>query len=164
MEILGVIFVVFLIAGGLAYHTLVVASCVLMWHMVLNLHVVSWIWNHPWKTIFYTSGYFLVGAVWSVAKWWFRETEKARLAKIAYDKDSLFSKPEPWADFIKHKKGDPADRYSRSDIVVWIVWWPFSALYTLLNDPIRRLARRIYTELLKTYQRISDHVWKEPNP
>lgn len=48
---------------------------------------------------------------------------------------------------------------NKARITSWIVWWPWSALWTLLNDPIRRLAEFIYTQLQTTYQRLANKVF-----
>ena len=39
-------------------------------------------------------------------------------------------------------------------ITRWIIWWPWSALWTIINDPIRRIANEIYILLSKTYEGI----------
>jgi len=48
---------------------------------------------------------------------------------------------------------------NKARITSWIVWWPWSALWTILNDPIRRLAEFIYNRLQTTYQAIANRVF-----
>lgn len=43
----------------------------------------------------------------------------------------------------------------KSEITTWIIWWPWSAFWTLLNDPIKRIANEIYIALSGIYQSIS---------
>ena len=48
---------------------------------------------------------------------------------------------------------------NKARITSWIVWWPWSALWTVLNDPIRRLAEFMYERLQTSYQAVANHVF-----
>ena len=48
---------------------------------------------------------------------------------------------------------------NKARVTGWIVWWPWSALWTILNDPIRRLANAIYNQLQDAYQALADRVF-----
>lgn len=95
-------------------------------------------------SLLYFAGYFAVGAVWSVIKWWFAEKKRVRKAK-SYGGNWKASKTNVTA--------------YRSTLLVWITYWPLSAVWTVLNDPLRRLVTSIYDELQKVYARIADSVW-----
>lgn len=41
----------------------------------------------------------------------------------------------------------------------WIVWWPTSAFWTILNDPIRRIARQIVNFFRGAYTRMAAAVF-----
>ncbi len=41
----------------------------------------------------------------------------------------------------------------------WIVWWPTSAFWTILNDPIRRIARQIVNFFRGAYTRMANAVF-----
>lgn len=45
------------------------------------------------------------------------------------------------------------------DLVRWIIWWPMSAVWTLLNDPIRRIAEFIVRSLKTSYTKVADSVF-----
>jgi hypothetical protein len=93
-----------------------------------------------------------------VLKWWFFETSRVRLAKESYHISFGDHATKPTLEeFLAKRKSIPRD-YQPS-IKSWILWWPFSALWTLLDDPIRRAVQRIYQELQTVYQRITDKVW-----
>jgi hypothetical protein len=47
-----------------------------------------------------------------------------------------------------------------SDLVRWIVWWPFSAFWTILNDPIRRAAEFIVRRFRGIYEGLAARVFK----
>jgi hypothetical protein len=50
---------------------------------------------------------------------------------------------------------------NKSRILSWMTYWPWSALWTLLNDPVRRLMRRIYYRIKGILQGISDKIFKD---
>lgn len=52
------------------------------------------------------------------------------------------------------------DQY-KGRIVSWIIYWPPSMFWTILNDPIRKIGKAIYNWMAGTLKRISDHVWKD---
>jgi len=41
----------------------------------------------------------------------------------------------------------------------WIVWWPVSAFWTILNDPIRRIARQIVKVFRSLYEQMAAAVF-----
>ena len=48
----------------------------------------------------------------------------------------------------------------KGDILMWMTYWPFSSLWTLINDPIRKIFRTIYTNIASSLQAISDRMFK----
>jgi hypothetical protein len=48
---------------------------------------------------------------------------------------------------------------NKSKITTWMVYWPWSFFWTMLNDPIRRLFRRLYNNLREFFQKMSDKVF-----
>lgn len=136
-----------------------VALFAMLWAVIYfftHLGIVTWVTTHPWQTVLYASGYLLVGAAWSVAKWWFAETNRVRRAKEEFK--AGYGGRRTWEEYAKEHKTDVA-RHKR-DLCFYIAFWPLNGAYTLLNDPVRRAARRIYDELQGVYQRITDRVWQ----
>lgn len=43
----------------------------------------------------------------------------------------------------------------------WIAYWPFSAFWTLLDDPIRRIAEWLYSVLQGLYRNVANRVFKD---
>jgi len=39
-------------------------------------------------------------------------------------------------------------------------WWPFSLIWTLLDDPIKKLFRAIFDYLEKTYDNMAERIMK----
>jgi hypothetical protein len=56
--------------------------------------------------------------------------------------------------------GPPQVREHKSDIMLWMTYWPFSCVWTLINDPIRKIFRTIYANIAKSLQSISDRMFK----
>lgn len=138
---------------------------------VLGFCIKDWSWvtfllEHPITSVLYVLGYFGAGVLWGFAKW--------------------FSFLRTWAD--KYKKFMASDSRNKSldvfisgtfrmnysgpfpptasafsvQIINWIAYWPLSALWTLLNDPLRRFASWVYRNLFAgTYQRIANYVFKD---
>ncbi len=48
-----------------------------------------------------------------------------------------------------------------SDLTRWIVWWPMSAFWTILNDPLRRLAEALVRAFKGIYTKIALSVFSE---
>jgi hypothetical protein len=44
---------------------------------------------------------------------------------------------------------------------MWMGHWPISALWTLINDPVRKALKAIYARIAGTLQRISDHLFSD---
>jgi hypothetical protein len=42
-----------------------------------------------------------------------------------------------------------------------MAFWPWSAVWTLLNDPVQRAFRRIFNYLREFYQRMSDRIFSD---
>ena len=45
------------------------------------------------------------------------------------------------------------------DLVRWIVWWPMSVVWTVLNDPIRRIAEFVVRSLRTYYTKVANSVF-----
>lgn len=105
----------------------------------------NYIVYHPGVIIGVFVGYFVLGVVWSFVKWYFylihlRDNHIESGDKIAPSKIS----------FLRNK----------SRILVWMSYWPFSALWTLINDPIKKIFQHIQMKLSGTYQKMSDKIFK----
>lgn len=49
----------------------------------------------------------------------------------------------------------PSAMENKERIVTWILWWPTSAFWTLLNDPLVRFANWMYSRFQGMYKRIA---------
>ncbi len=83
------------------------------------------------------------------------------LYKKGYVNDFLRSGTEYVSEeFIKKPQDiQPTVKNRFSRLVRWIVWWPMSAVWTLLNDPIKRIAEFIVRSLKTSYTKMADAVF-----
>ena len=149
---------VFVLAAAVVWRVELFALLLAAWVLVANFALFTYIRNHPWQIVMGLAAYFAIGAAWSVVNWWFAETSRARRARDEFKRRPRVSIALTWEEWSANKRTSPANY--QSDILWWISFWPFSVVWTLLNDPFRRLCRRIYDELQGVYQRITDSVWR----
>jgi hypothetical protein len=124
---------------------------------------------NPQYAIYFLVSYFIVGTFWSVIKWWFyakKERRKYDVVKadfLARNGISGTSIPETMKrDFSRYLDGidvHPKVSKHKERIYHWIVFWPWSLLWTLINDPVKRLAEELYNGIKAFLQKISDRTW-----
>lgn len=47
----------------------------------------------------------------------------------------------------------------KSSITQWIAFWPISFAWTMINDPVRKIANYIFSRIKGTFQRMSDSMF-----
>lgn len=132
--------------------------------------------EHPGLAVLAALGYLAVGALWSVGKWWFYVKGLRRKlidAKERFCRDNGIvwqgpertpipdAKREDWERVIGYsglKK--PSVGRNRWRIMSWMAYWPWSMTWTVINDPVRKIFRRIFDRLRAVYQRIADSAYK----
>jgi hypothetical protein len=53
----------------------------------------------------------------------------------------------------------PSAMQNKEKIVAWILWWPTSAFWTILNDPLVRFANWIYSKFQGLYKKIAHRAF-----
>ena len=138
-------------AGSVAIITLAVLA------VFGGFNPLIYIMAHPGETVLWVAGYFVVGAAWSLVKWYFWLL-KIRRRLDERDPGLSFETVLYHAGVVRKQfPPNPGDYKSR--IVGWIALWPASMLWTVINDPVRRAAEEIYARLGGTYQKISNRVF-----
>lgn len=49
----------------------------------------------------------------------------------------------------------------KQEIYLWLCYFPWSMIWTIINDPIRRAFHWIYGEIRQALQKISDNAWAD---
>ncbi|HHA19531.1 MAG TPA: hypothetical protein ENK70_07485 [Methylophaga sp.] len=60
---------------------------------------------------------------------------------------------------IRNRTVIPAAMDFKAMITGWIIWWPTSVLWTIVSDPMVRIANWIFARLKGTYQLIANRVF-----
>jgi len=110
-----------------------------------------------------TVAYALIGVFWAVCKVYFKSRPyKAKIQALntffKYDSNNCRSREEQYKAFLRNKlNSDLQDSRvtnflvngpKSKQIIMWMAYWPLSAGWTILNDPIRRFASFVYHVLL----------------
>ena len=136
-------------------------------HFDSALHFIA---ANPGKVVLMILSYFVLGTVWSILKWFLyvnRQLEKYNERKAHWlhnENLTAITTSEQALDFKRHLgtfgELSPQVREHKSDILLWMTYWPFSCLWTLINDPIRKIFRTIYVHITTSLQAISDRMFK----
>lgn len=94
--------------------------------------------------------YIVLSVAWSFFKWYFylsaiKEYHKQRTFDIRKDDINISSSE------------------NKTRVLVWMSYWPLSATWTIINDPIRKMYKHILYRLSGFYQGISDRMFPELN-
>jgi hypothetical protein len=55
----------------------------------------------------------------------------------------------------------PLSMQHKSSITQWIMFWPVSFVWTIINDPVRKIANYIFSRIKGTFQKMSDSMFAE---
>jgi len=174
----------FIIGGAWFYTLIVIESIVLMWCLekdepwfangalivffcVLwflgDFNVFAWIKNNPVSLIKGGISYIILGLVYSVAKYTFYLTEMKRkydrkLNKFLEEEGKTLDK---LTDNDKHRLGTsleyihlPTFTDSTKSIIFWMMYWPWSGAWTILNNPVKWIFEELYDVLSGLFKRI----------
>jgi len=47
----------------------------------------------------------------------------------------------------------------KASIYIWLAYWPWSMLWTLMHNFVKNMFEYIYTKIAQTLQRVSDNAW-----
>lgn len=112
---------------------------------------------NPVYTIMTVVGFFVFGTAWSVVKWWFYVRD---LADKRREQISQHGKGSSFYGVIRK----PLVRDNKSRIMTWMCFWPFSFVWTMVNDPVRKVFAAIYMRIKDNLQNISDKAFEGLDP
>jgi hypothetical protein len=121
-----------------------VGSLVALWFLGCKEELTdigSFIYRNPGTSLLVGVGYVILGVIWSFVKWYFY---LVRMREVHQDT----SYPEHYFDVNRNK----------SRIMTWMIYWPLSGAWTLINDPIKKLYRSIFEWVGGSYQKMSDKM------
>lgn len=142
--------------AAFGWATLMLIICGLAGTGLGVINIVPWILHNPISVLWLFIGYLVVGTGYSVIKW----------TLYVYNKVAEFKEYGGNATSSIWTRYKPYVSENKERILGWMVFWPFSAAWTLINDPIRKSFNFIYNHISNFLQSISDRAFAnlEPQP
>ncbi len=157
---------------GFATLSLIVTCAAFQWWY--DIPILQTVRLNPPLAIGLIIVYVVVGVLWSFVRWWIHlHREKDRyLADVSTWRECKRLPPgdlvpdelkSEWRDSGVARKWrgklPPLASDSKTLITSWIMYWPISIVWTLLDEPVRRLAVFAYNYVQETYTRIAASVF-----
>lgn len=154
-------------------------------HFFGDFNVLSWLAGHWLLSFACLAAYLAAGVGWSIGKWWL--FVRAKRAKIEVLKAQFLIQRQlggstvparletEWHGWlvsngayegghvrgVAHPTKPPQVGQYKGRIMAWMVYWPWSFVTTIINDPIRKLFNGLFAAFQGLFQRISDHAFRE---
>ena len=122
----------------------------------------------------FTALYFVFGTGWGVAKWYFylhsvkdkyidaKEQFLANYGVKTLDELTANQLNDFKTNYeVKRFNKIPSARDKKATILMWMSYWPISAFWTIVNDPIKKAFREIYRKISTTLQNIANNVFED---
>jgi len=127
-------------------------------------------------------GYFALGTGWSIAKWYFfirRYVYAFREAEAEYMHLNNLTATDPndkrFREFVIDRFNKIPGNYKslvdtykfpraaerKKAILGWMMYWPISATWTLINDPVRRAFITIYNYISSSLDRMTARITRD---
>ena len=158
----------------IGWSTLLLIGTLLFFQLGTSFKPFSLLSAHPVWGALTVLGYFVAGAAWCIWKWWFfvkakrREyDEKKRRFLEANGVGHLRTVPEnlrdTWRDMnqLPYDTPKPMPSRHKGRIMTWLVYWPWSFVWTIIDDPIKRMFRAIYDQIKSTLEAISHRAFRD---
>jgi hypothetical protein len=149
----------------------IVGVSALVAHFAFGVSILALLVANPLMTLAFLGGYLVAGVMWAFPKWWFYvrnkrnaylERVRSFLKGVGYEgwNDATTVPDEHLARWFglygrQRLRIVPLARDHKSRILHWMAWWPFSMLWTLINDPIRHIYRWAWESLRGIFDSIS---------
>lgn len=127
----------------------------------------SWVVTHQMLVAQIVGAYFLIGAFWGIARYWFflKGVQQALQEFKENRKISGQLSDGERSDFISSQRYvrtlPPRVSDSRDRILVWMTYWPLSMPWTLINEPVKRFFRYVYFTIAAKLQAMSDRMFTD---
>ena len=119
-----------------------------------GLGVLPFLAANPYYIALGAACFFVVGTVWAVVKWWFFVHSEAAKRREEISRNG--SKKNLYGATVKK----PIAKNNKSRIITWMCFWPFSLVWTIVDDPIRKIFEAIFSQIKVGLQKISDKAFE----
>lgn len=152
------------------------ATCSVLATLVLlqlfgDIKAFTWLSDHPLQVLKYVGLYYLSGTAWSAVKWFLFVRERReryderreRFLKSKRVSDGVMPEnlKHDWKELVEDNDlGKPEAMQNKSRILMWMTHWPWSLVWTLLDDVVKRIFRELYNAMQRVYRGISDWAYR----
>lgn len=146
--------------GGWKATAVVVGFITLYYFFGSREHIkdtISFIGSHTGLIFTLFGAYVVLGVVWAFVKWYFFLLNKRD--KLDREIETLYISSTTSASEIL-KRHIPSAKNNKARIMTWMMYWPFSGLWTLINDPVRRAFHYTYNRVEKFFESISARMFE----
>ena len=159
--------------------TIVAVGTIIGLNYLWKLPILATIKANPLYTAILIASYFALGVGWSIFKWVLflkKQTFKYEDFKAQFLKEKNAKELTPalaaemvdsLSDYNRYKNEEakvsaatPQFREHKGTLTRWATYWPFSMVGFALNDIVRKAWTFIVNMLQSTYQRISNHIFR----
>jgi len=163
-----------------------VALYVLFLNYIVKKSVIDSFIEHPGRSFFIVLGYLIAGFIWSFVKWWLFVNKKAieykekryewlqeqkayrerrgvsleGIGEVTLETMVPDNWKNDWLSKIGFGYGRPKAVKHKRTISHWILYWPVSALWSLLDDFIGKVIRIIVVKFRYIYEMITKNAFK----
>jgi hypothetical protein len=141
----------------------------------------TWILENPIYFLYGVLAYLAIGIVWTFGKWYFfllnaadyyagrraawMEKKGLKVIKTDDEKEELRNHISTNLGYSKWagQSFPPQPSDNVSSIFIWLMYWPFSLLWTLINDPVRRVGMFIYRRIQDALAGLSRRTFNKFN-
>ena len=117
-----------------------------------HVKILTWIYCHPSLLFLYLLGYIIIGFFYSLIKW------KLYISKLAKDCRSYYTKAD---GPLKNRADVPRVRDNSKRIIGWMEFWPVSLIWTVINDPLRRIVEVVFEKTEQLFQNIANKEFEK---
>lgn len=142
--------------------------------LLFGTGIYSTVYHNPLTALGFAAGYIIGGMAWSFPKWWFHvrrlrerfdldlESFKRRAGLAPHERlntDQILNFHHS-TSFAYKGNIPPLASNHKNLILTWMMYWPFSCLVTLFDEPFRKAFQIVFNAIQGTYQRISDAAFR----
>jgi hypothetical protein len=166
--LLGVGFTLTLLAvvwenPGLATFNILTTTLAMWWFF--DIPIFSTFWENPALLVAIVPTYIALGTGWSLIRWWLyvsRIRDQFLDAKSDWQAKNKGTDDDWWCSWPGEEwaaKIPPLASQHKEIITLWILYWPWSMVWTLVDDPFRRLAQWAYRKIQHSYVWITNKIF-----
>jgi hypothetical protein len=157
------------------YATLVLIFSATILAFLSHTNPLTWSAQHPLMLVGAVLSYFVGGTVWSIAKWYFYVKGKSVQVRTIVAQYLAEARVGTVAELNDMRRGvlttqikqtgltttAPQVTKHKALILLWMTYWPVSMVWTLINDPVKKVFTAIYIRIGTFMQSISDRIFKD---